>query len=100
MKYYQVKYSGSSTKSLQNSYFYIKYRLSNPIASTNFYLRYIKKIQLLKSFPLSFQKIENTNYRRLIFDNWIILYEVQEDIVIIQFIFHSKQNYLYQLKYF
>ncbi len=97
MNCYHINHSSSCIKFLRDSHFYIKYKLSNPIAATNFYSKYMKKIELLKSFPLGFQKIENTNYRRLIFDNWIILYEVQENIVFIRYIFNSRQNYLEQI---
>ena len=82
---------------MQDSHFYMKYKLSNPIAAANFYSKYMKKIEFLKSYPLGFQKIENTVYRRLIFDNWIILYEVQENIVFVRYIFNTRQNYLEQI---
>lgn len=94
MEHYHIKLSNQSIQTWQSNYLYIKYNLYNSMAATNFYLKFIKKLGLLKNFPLAFQKIENSNYRRLIFDKWIIIYEVIENIVIIQYVFYSRQDYL------
>ena len=93
MVHYRIRYLTLGIQSLEANYHYIKYQLCNPIAAMNFYFKYYEKIKILKDFPYACPKFRSSNYRYFVFKKWIILYEIKDDIVFIQQIFHSKQNW-------
>lgn len=78
---------------LQSTLNYIEYNLLNTIASKNFYLQLTKKIQILKYFPNFFPFYKNTSFRYILYNKWIILYEIGENFIVkIRVIMNSKEN--------
>ena len=90
---YKIKYTNNANVKLNYIYSYIEYNLLNPIAAKNFYIRISKKIQILKYFPYAFPVYHNTNFRYILYKQWLILYEIKDNFIVeIQTIISSKQN--------
>lgn len=77
-----------------NIYYYIKFKLLNPIASTNFLKGITSKIDSLELFPYIGAIYENSQNRFIIYNNFLIFYEVQEKekLVIIKGIRNRRKN--------
>ncbi len=72
--------------------YYIKYELKNVNAAKKTINNLINKILILKSFPRMGKKYDE-RIRFIIYKKFLIFYEIQEKIVIIKTIIHSKVNY-------
>ena len=90
---YKIEYTDDVKRQLNSIYYYIENHLLNPIAAKNFYIQFIQKIQILKSFPYALCFYKDTRYRYLPYKKWLIIYEIKDNYIIeIQTIFNSKQN--------
>lgn len=85
---------------LDNIYRYISEELFAISAATNILKRLEKEILRLKEFPFSCNFVaddyqKNKNYRKLIVDNYIVFYLINEEKeqVIIMRILYGKQKY-------
>lgn len=79
---YKIITSSSFEKELQNIFYYINFFLREPITAKNLYNKVINSILSLSYFPERFSKLhnyKNFNFRRLLIDNYIIIYEVMSD---------------------
>lgn len=80
---------------------YISYTLKNIDASNRLIDKVIYKVLLLENSPKMFTKIENKKlkrqYRRMVVDNYVVLYTVDEKKrnVYIVHIYYSGRDYLY-----
>ena len=71
--------------------YYIKYELKNAIIAKKTINNLINKILVLKSFPRIGKKYDEI-MRFITYKNFLIFYEIREQIVIIKTIIHSKVN--------
>ncbi len=77
-----------------NIYYYIKFKLLNPIASEKFLKGITAKIDSLELFPYTGAIYENSQNRFVIYNNFLIFYEIQEKekLVIIKGIRNRRKN--------
>ena len=82
-------------------YEYIFEELYSYEAAENFIIKIQKKVQILKFLPRIYKEIEykdefNRRYRKIVIDNFILLYTIDEKmhIVYILSIHYAKQDYL------
>lgn len=92
---YKVIYTKRSKVELQNLYNYIYFNLANPIAAKKFREQILKPISNLEYFPYMGKKISNSNFRYLIFKNYLIFYSVNDQNVEIQRVIHKNQKLRY-----
>ena len=97
---YTIKITPKAADDLDNIYRYISEGLFAASAATNIRERMKKEILRLKEFPFSCNHVadeflSNKGYRKLIVDNYIVFYLIEEekDQVIIMRILYGKQNY-------
>lgn len=98
---YTIKSTPSFEREFENIYNYIIYTLKEPSTAKNFYTQVTKKIYSLEYFPERYTKISTFknkwgNIRRLTFDKYAIIYDVDNTThqVFIIHIFNNTQNYL------
>ena len=80
---YLIEPSPSFENELQKIYSYIRYNLSEPKTAVKFYKIVKKSIYSLQFFPNRNIKIynsKNKNIRRLLINNYLIIYEVNDII--------------------
>lgn len=89
---------------LKNILYYIKYKLKEPILAKKIYLTILNIISSLTFMPERFMKLstklnKSNNLRRLIVNNYIIIFEVKTNThqVFILHIFHSSEDYITKL---
>lgn len=95
---YSVHFYSKFVDELNSLYLFSEYNLNSSYISHNFYSKFQNILLYLKYFPELFPKLQvhNKNYRKIIIDNYVIIYEVnhfKKEIYILH-IFHSRQNYL------
>ena len=84
IKQFIIKPSPSFEKELEKIFNYITFNLKEPITAKNFYKKVSKEIFSLEYFPERYMKIstlstKKRNLRRLPFDKFVIIYEVNYD---------------------
>ncbi len=92
---HKIKYTERAIIELNSIYNYIYYNLANPIAAIIFREQIPKPISNLEYFPYMGKKILNSNFRYLIFKNYLIFYSVNNQNVEIQRIIHKNQKIKY-----
>lgn len=92
---HEIKYTERAIIELNSIYNYIYYNLANPIAAIRFREQIPKPISNLEYFPYIGKKISNSNFRYLIFKNYLIFYSVNNQNVEIQRIIHKNQKIKY-----
>ena len=92
---YKIIYTKRAKVELENLYNYIYFNLANPIAAKKFKTNIIKPISNLEYFPYMGKRISNSNFRYLIFKNYLIFYSVNSQNVEIQRIIHKNQKIKY-----
>ena len=92
---HKIKYTERAIIELNSIYNYIYYNLANPIAAIIFREQIPKPISNLDYFPYMGKKILNSNFRYLIFKNYLIFYSVNNQNVEIQRIIHKNQKIKY-----
>ena len=92
---HKIIYTKRAKVELQNLYNYIYFNLANPLAAKKFKNNIIKSISNLKYFPYMGKKLFNSNFRYLIFKNYLIFYSVNNQNVEIQRIIHKNQKIKY-----
>lgn len=90
---YSTEYSERAIIDLRNAYDYIYYSLLNPLAAIRLREQIPKLISNLECFPYMGKKIFNSNIRFIQFKNYLILYSINNEKVIIQRIIHKRQNF-------
>lgn len=75
-------------------YYYIKFKLLNPIASENFLRGITAKIDSLELFPYIGSIYRNSQNRFIIYKNFLIFYEIQEKekLIIIKSVINRRKN--------
>ena len=86
---HKIIYTKRAKVELENLYNYIYFNLANPIAAKRLKANIIKPISNLEYFPYMGKKILNSNFRYLIFKNYLIFYSVNNQNVEIQRIIHK-----------
>lgn len=92
---HKIIYTKRAKIELENLYNYIYFNLENPIAAKRLKANIIKPISNLEYFPYMGNKISNSNFRYLIFKNYLIFYSVNNQNVEIQRIIHKNQKIKY-----
>ena len=92
---HKIIYTKRAKVELENLYNYIYFNLANPIAAKRLKANIIKPISKLEYFPYMGNKISNSNFRYLIFKNYLIFYSVNNQNVEIQQIIHKNQKVKY-----
>lgn len=97
---YTIHPTNTFKEELENIIKYMKYKLKEPIIAKRFYKSIVNELNSLEYLPERNKKIESFNYkerniRKLLFKNYIIIYEVNnnKNQVFILHIFHTSQNY-------
>ena len=98
-KSYIVKQTSPFENELELIYRYLAFKLKEPNTAKRFYRNVISKLNSLQYFPERYTKISNfenksRNLRKLLIDNYLIIYEVLNDArrsyYITYFSFNSK----------
>lgn len=84
IKRYIINQTPSFEKELESIYKYLAFKLKEPLTAKNFYNKIIKEIYSLQHFPERYMKIssyknKNRNIRRLPINQYIIIYEVNNN---------------------
>lgn len=92
---YNVEISSKAEYEISTIYEYIAYTLKNSIAAFCFQDNIFKKIRELETFPFRYPVLEGSaeDTRKMICDNYVIVYKVLESSVIVLRVFHSSKNY-------
>jgi toxin ParE1/3/4 len=97
---YTLKFTPKASEDLEEIYIYISSKLLADIAANNLLEKIENSIVRLKSFPYSCSYVtaeilKNKGYRKLIVENYIVFYIVNEEDkqVIIMRILYGAQNY-------
>lgn len=96
---YKINFISNAEEDLKNILDYISLHLSNKKASNDFYHKLMSKLEYLIDNPFIYEEINDPNlklrgYRKIVIDNYILLYSINEDTVNIARIFYGKQNYV------
>lgn len=98
---YKLIVMPATLEDMDNIYDYITQTLCAPTAANNLLNKLLQEMERLKDFPLSGEIQPNTEnlkreYRRLIVDNYIIFYTVDEQTqtVYIMRVLYGASNYL------
>jgi addiction module RelE/StbE family toxin len=98
---YIIKFTPKAREDLEQIYCYISEKLFADIAAINLVDNIENSIMRLKKFPYSGSPasddiLKSKGYRKLIVDNYIAFYKVEEDSarVIIMRILYGAQNYI------
>ena len=92
-----------TTKNFENEFNnilnYIHFILKEPYIAVKLYNKIINKLFSLNIFPERYPLLlnyENSNIRKLLIDNFIIVYKIDNQFkqIFILHIFHNNQNYL------
>ncbi len=94
MNEYTIFRTSKAHYEIASIYYYIKFKLLNPIASESFLNGITIKINSLKLFPYIGTIYENSQNRFVIYKNFLIFYEIQEKekLVIIKSIMNRRKN--------
>lgn len=73
---------------------YIMYKLYNPQAANRFIENILNKISILQYLPYIGKIYKNTQERFIVYKNFLIFYEIQEEekIILIEKVKHMKSN--------
>ncbi len=94
IKKYHIIYQKIAQIDLFGIGMYIKYKLCNPVAASQFMSKIRKSILILQEFPYIGAKYEGDSNRFKIYKNYLIFYEIQEKEkkIIIKRIIHRNIN--------
>ena len=90
---YEIIYTQRARIDIRSAYNYMFYNLTNPIAARKFKDKIPKTISYLQIFPYMGKKYINTNLIFIYFKNYLIFYNVENQIVKIQRVLYKKQNF-------
>jgi len=97
---YTILYTHSAEQDIDNLFTYIKEKLGSVKAAEKQVINIYTAVMKLETFPkccevLSFKKFRERGYRRLIVDNYLIFYTVDEKSkkVILMRVLYGKQKY-------
>ena len=98
---YIIKITPSFEEELKSIYTYIELKLKEPNTAKILFNKIINKIYSLETYPERYIKVsinsdKTRNIRKLIFEKYVIIYEIdnQNGQIFILHIFHNTQNYL------
>ena len=104
-KPYSVVFAHVAEADLDGIYNYITHQLHTEPAASALIAKFKEKIMLLKEFPLScpvkLQVLSHKEYRKLLVDNYIVFYRVDESNrkVYISRILYASRNYMELLEW-
>lgn len=78
MEKYKVNISKKFEEELLNIFYHIFFSLKSPIAAFNTYNLIVKSAFSLSYFPERHSKFENSDFRKLTVENYVIIYEVDK----------------------
>lgn len=80
---YKIIWFENFVKDLNKIYKYVYFHLNEHLTAKKIYKKIVTSISLLEYFPEKYQKLNNPknyNYHRLLIYNYVIIYEVDNDI--------------------
>ena len=99
--YNYLRYIENSLEEIDEIFIYISETLKSQNASKLFVKKIISKTEILSRFPKIYSPISKYDklkreYRKIVIDNYILLYTIdeKEKIVYISHVFYSRKNYL------
>lgn len=97
MKKFKLQWTQFALKALDDIYDYIRNEAYSEFIANKYILRLINRVEQLIIFPNSGQEEEllkplKQNSRYLVEGNYKIIYQFQDDTIIITDVFHVKQN--------
>lgn len=102
---YKIIFSKQSFEDLDETFEYIALTLKAPNAAKNLMSKIEKEIDMLKNFPKSCKlcsdsALQSMNYRRLVVDNFVIVYFEDEKLQTVNIvrIFYGRRNWAKYLK--
>ena len=102
---YKIEYLESAYEDIERNALYISQKLGNPTAARRFVSHIEKKVNNLASAPYMYpvyHALVNTQktYRRIVVDNYIVLYIVDEDkkVVSVVNVIHGRRDIPKHLK--
>lgn len=98
---YKIHFSENSLEEINEIFIYISETLKSKNASKHFINKIISKTEVLSRFPKIYSPIQKYDklkreYRKILIDNYILLYTINEKkkIIYISHVFYSRKNYL------
>ena len=90
---FEIKYTVHANQEIEIIRFYFEYILLNYKASKNFYNGITETIQILKDFPYAGKIYLDNQNRYLIYKNFYIFYQIQENnkVIFIKRIIHKNK---------
>ena len=96
----KLVFSKSVVEDIDSVIDYIGNNLSNPSAADSFKKTLFERIDMLKESPFLGERlpdrlqIEDSDFRRLVVKNYILVYEVTDSAVIIQRLFYGRREWM------
>ena len=99
MSKYIIEYSKDSRQDLMDIKRYIKYNLQEPTIANNLITKIRKEIDKLANDPEIYPIVDDVyikklEIRKIIVDNYIVFYRVQNNIVEIVRVIYGKRNWI------
>lgn len=100
IKNYKIIFTDSAKEEMQNIFDYISEKLNNKLVADSLMNRIEIVLLRLKQMPFLTTKVhikpQNKIYRRLVINNYIILYKIEEEKkqVIIHRVLYGRRDYL------
>ena len=98
---YKIHFLENSLEEIDEIFIYISETLKSQNAPKLFVKKIISKTEILSRFPKIYSPISKYDklkreYRKIVIDNYILLYTIdeKEKIVYISHVFYSRKNYL------
>ncbi len=101
MKIYSIEFSQQAFSDLSAIYLYISQELYSPLLADKIYKKIEQKIESLSTLPLrhaALITVNNEQVRRLMVENYSILYIIRDSSVIIFRIIYTASNMLQKLQ--
>ena len=102
MREYQVIITKDAVKDIDDIYIYVARKICMPMTASKLCKRITDAILGLKYMPYRYSILEdaksNLPYRKIIIDNYVIIFLVEENRVIVTNIFYGASNFIEKLK--
>jgi toxin ParE1/3/4 len=95
---YKLKITNLAQNDLESIVAYIAEQLGNPSAAGNFLDKVEESYKNLKSNPLIYpisnnEKLAGEGFRKAIINNYILMFKILDDVVVVYRIFYSGRDY-------
>lgn len=98
---YKLNFTQNAKDDMEKAVDYISINLNNPAAASDLAEKVSRKLELLVENPKMYQlcedvKLKELEYRKIVVDNYIIVYKVNEEkqIIYVMRFFYGRQDYI------